>query len=128
MHCHQVDRWQTQGGWCATKDLDALSCTVRPKAECQSGRQQHRSLFTTIPFVVHNTGAGSIRNRSYNGWEPPPVCLPSVHLPSSHVTRYPRPSPAVFVYWKRSNTGSGNGLGTRLLICSRELKKKEQQS
>ena len=46
----------------------------------------------------------------------PPVCLPFVHLMSLHVTRSPRPSPAVFAYCKRSNTGSGNGLGTRLDI------------
>jgi len=30
------------------------------------------------------------------------------------VTRSPRPSPSVFAYCKRSNTGGGNGLGTRL--------------
>ena len=46
----------------------------------------------------------------------PPVCLPFVHLTSLHVTRSPRPSPAVFAYCKRSNTGGGNGLGTRLDI------------
>ena len=41
-------------------------------------------------------GDGSTRNRYFNGWAPPPVCLPSVYLTSSHVTRSPRPSPAVF--------------------------------
>ena len=30
------------------------------------------------------------------------------------MTRSPRPSPSVFAYCKRSNTGGGNGLGTRL--------------
>ena len=30
------------------------------------------------------------------GHAPPPVCLPSVYLTSSHVTRSPSPSPAVF--------------------------------
>ena len=31
-----------------------------------------------------------------NGWAPPPVCLPCVYLMAPHVTRSPRPSPAVF--------------------------------
>ena len=38
-------------------------------------------------------------------------CLPDI----THVTRSPRPSPSVFAYCKRSNTGGGNGLGTRLV-------------
>ena len=53
----------------------------------------------SIPFIVHNAdnaGDGSTRNRYFNGWAPPLVCLPSVYLTSSHVTRSPRPSPAVF--------------------------------
>ena len=29
----------------------------------------------------------------------------------------PRPSPSVFAYCKRSKTGSGNGLGTSLVLC-----------
>ena len=33
-------------------------------------------------------------------WAPPPVCLPSVYLMSSHVTKSPRPSPSVFAYWE----------------------------
>jgi len=32
------------------------------------------------------------------------------------VTRSPRPSPSIFAYCKRSNTGGGNSLGTRLEI------------
>ena len=50
-------------------------------------------------------------------WAPPSVCLQCVYLMASHVTRSPRPSPAVF---HTGNTGSGNGLGTRLLLyCAR---------
>jgi len=45
----------------------------------------------------------------------PPVCLLSVYQTSPHMTRSPRPSPSIFAYCKRSNTGSENGLGTRLL-------------
>ena len=32
-----------------------------------------------------------------------------------HVVRFTRPSGSVFAYWKRSKTGAGEGLGTRLL-------------
>ena len=31
-----------------------------------------------------------------------------------HVRRFPRPSPSVFAYWKRSKAGGAEGLGTRL--------------
>ena len=33
-----------------------------------------------------------------------------------HVRRFPRPSPSVFAYWKRSKAGGVEGLGTRLTI------------
>ena len=33
---------------------------------------------------------------------------------ASHVRRFPRPSPSVFAYWKRSKAGDVEGLGTRL--------------
>ena len=32
-----------------------------------------------------------------------------------HVRRFPRPSPSVFAYWKRSKAGGVEGLGTRLV-------------
>jgi len=47
-------------------------------------------------------------------WGLSPVCLPSVYLTLPHVTTPPRPSPSVFAYCKRSKTGGGNSLGTRL--------------
>ena len=57
---------------------------------------------------------------------PPPMCLPSVYLMSSQVTRSPWPSPSILAYCKQSNAGSWNGLGTRLakstsflVYCSR---------
>jgi len=34
-----------------------------------------------------------------------------------HVTKSPRPSPSIIAYCKRSNTGGGNGLVTRLQMC-----------
>ena len=37
-----------------------------------------------------------------------------------HVRRFPRPSPSVFAYWKRSKAGGVEGLGTRLL-CNHVL-------
>ena len=33
---------------------------------------------------------------------------------ADHVVRFTRPSPSVFAYCKRSKTGAGEGLGTRL--------------
>ena len=35
-----------------------------------------------------------------------------------HVRRFPRPSPSVFAYWKRSKAGGVEGLGTRLLSAT----------
>ena len=35
-----------------------------------------------------------------------------------HVRRFPRPSPSVFAYWKRSKSGGVEGLGTRLQLRS----------
>jgi len=43
----------------------------------------------------------------------PHVCLPSVYLMWSQVTKSPRPFPSIFVYCKRSNSGGRNGLGKR---------------
>ena len=33
---------------------------------------------------------------------------------ADHVVRFTRPSPSIFAYCKRSKTGAGEGLGTRL--------------
>ena len=68
-----------------------------------SERLQGRRL---IPFVVHNVGDRSTRNRYYNGWAPPTVCLPDV-ITCDQISQR-------ISYWKRSNTGCGNGLGMRL--------------
>ena len=35
-----------------------------------------------------------------------------------HVVRFTRPSGSVFAYWKRSKTGAGEGLGTRLSVLA----------
>ena len=37
---------------------------------------------------------------------------------ADHVVRFTRPSPSVFAYCKRSKTGAGEGLGTRLVYGS----------
>ena len=42
------------------------------------------------------------------------------------MTRSPRPSPSVFAYCKRSNTGGGNGLGTRLEKASLWAEQEEE--
>ena len=50
-----------------------------------------------------------------------PSCLPS-HLPDvMQVTVSLRLSPSVFAYCKRSKTGGGNGLGTRLAFQAWEV-------
>ena len=41
---------------------------------------------------------------------------PCVYLMSSHMTKSPRPSPAIFASCKRSNDVCGSGLGTRLIL------------
>ena len=54
-------------------------------------------------------------------WLATPLSLPSVYLMSPHITKSPRPSSSVFAYCRRSTTGDGNGLRTRLhnlLACS----------
>ena len=42
-------------------------------------------------------------------------------LPSLHRTKSPSPSPSIFAYLKQSNTGRGEGLGTRLLSFVHDL-------
>ena len=73
------------------KNLDVLSCTVRPKAGCQTVCEAdlYHSLFIT-------PGTDQLETGIISGWAPPPVCLPSVYLMSSHVTRSPRPPPTIF--------------------------------
>ena len=70
----------------------------RPVLYCPSNGwiSEHSQGRRSIPFIVHNAGDGSTRNRYFIGWAPPPVCLPSVYLTSLHVTRSPRPSPTAF--------------------------------
>ena len=47
---------------------------------------------------------------------------------ADHVVRFTRLSPSVFAYCKRSKTGAGEGLGTRLSIWSKNLRNFEQQA
>ena len=97
------------GGGGRMENLKALSCIISPRAEGQSV-----SLSVSIPFAIHSTRDRSTRNGNYYCPAPFHVCLPSVYLMSPHMTKSPRPSPSVFAYCKRSNTGGGNGLGMRL--------------
>ena len=41
-----------------------------------------------------------------------------------HVRSFPRPSPSVFAYWKRSKTGGVEGLGTRLVYSASQQESK----
>ena len=40
---------------------------------------------------------------------------------ADHVVRFTRPSPSVFAYCKRSKTGAGEGLGTRLMYPASKM-------
>ena len=94
VQCHQVDT-------CA-KNLDVLSCTVRPKAGCQSVCKQ------TI-YNVHCS--------------PPRMCLPSVYLTSSHVTRSPGPPYfilEVMKYWRWERPGTRLAK-TEVLVTQKKL-------
>ena len=90
MRLRHVDRRQTHGGQYPTRNLEAFSCIISPRAGGQS-----ISKAVSIPSVVHSArdGMGFITVALL------PMCLPS---------------PSVFAYCKRSNTGGGNSLGTRL--------------
>jgi len=92
------------------RNLEALSNTISLRAGGQSV-----SKAVSIPSVVHSARDGSTRNGNFYCRAPPPICLPSVYL-TLHITKSPRPSPSIFAYCKRSNTGGGNGLGTRLWL------------
>jgi len=37
---------------------------------------------------------------------------------TDHMMKFPRPSPSVFAYCKRSETGGVKGLGTRIANCT----------
>ena len=78
------------------EESQRLSCTVHPKAACQNIRKvadRYCSLFTMPGTDRRKTGI-------IKGWAPPSMCLPSVYLMSLHMTRSPRPSPAISS-WKR---------------------------
>jgi len=68
----------------------------------------------SIQFTVCNTRGLVDEKWDYCGRALSPVCLPSVYLMSSNVTRSPRHSRSVFIYCKQFNTGGENSLGTRL--------------
>ena len=93
------------------KKFETLSCTISLRAG-----DQNVSKAASMPFFVHNTSDVSTQNRSYFWQEPPPMCLPSVYLMSSHVTKSPRRSPSVFANCKWSNARNGNSLGKRLSL------------
>jgi len=65
--------------------------------------------------MMYEAKDGLIQNGNYYSRTPPPVCLLSVHLTSSHVTRSSRLSPSIFAYRKRSKTEGWKSLGTRLV-------------
>ena len=73
------------------------------------------------PPVFDSLRYANIQGKVWENWShvtPPPVCLPSVNLMSSHVTRSPRPSPSMFYILQIQCTGGRNGLGTRLVASA----------
>jgi len=85
------------------------ACTISLRAGSQSVSEAW-----SIQFVVHGTRDGLTQNGNYYCQALPPVCLPSICLTYLHMTKSPRSSPSIFVYYKRSNTGGENSLETRL--------------
>ena len=64
----------------------------------------------SIPSIVHD-----VRDRkNYYDWAPSLVC---VYLTPPHMTKSPNPPHSIFAYCKRSKTGGGNSLGTRLVFA-----------
>ena len=73
-------------------------------------------------LTIHTVRCSQCRGRTnaLNGWAPPPMCLPSLYLTSSHVTRSHRPSPAVFIlqameywWWERPGNEATTGCGVQ---------------
>ena len=100
MRLHQVD---TRGAM-PDEILEALSCTIRPRAEGQS-----MSKAASIPFIIHDTRNGSTRNGTYYGRAPPPVCC----LPDVIARDQIYQSPPHICILQMVKYGSGNGLGRR---------------
>ena len=88
-HAPQKMGKQLGGGWCLMKDLEALlviSCPRTLRLECLKG-----SVNACCSVDINVTISD----------QAPPLCLPSVHSTSSHVTKSPRPFPSIFAYCKR---------------------------
>ena len=81
-HIHTVDTRRAV----PSEECPVLYC---PSKGWMSERCQGRQ---SIPFVQTDR----CKTGFYNGWAPHSVCLPSVYLTSSHVTRPPRPPPTAF--------------------------------
>ena len=106
-------------------NLEALSCTISPRAGGQS-----ISKAVSIPSVVHSARDGSTRKRNYYCRVLPLLFSASQSIfccyhgsrkgcSSSHlISQIYQTFPSIFAYCKRSNTGGGNVLGTRLLVCA----------
>ena len=80
-------------------NCEALSSAISLRAEGQKV-----SKAVSIVFITRNIDDKDISTQMgiINVGNPPP---PSVYLMSLHMTKSPRPSPSVFTYCKRSNTG-----------------------
>jgi len=104
----QVDRQLTHRGRCSTVIIP-VSCWTIPVDMNNKQCWCLANVLTSSPWTNSIRKDFEILRRASF-----PVCLPFVYLTSWCVTKSPRPSPSIFVYCKQSNTGGGNGLGTRL--------------
>ena len=86
VRCHQVARHMVDTRRAVPNEESRRPVLYCPSNGWISERSKGRQ---SIPFIVHNAGDGSTQNRYFNGWAPPPVCLPSVYQTSLHVTRSP---------------------------------------
>ena len=80
--------------------------------------------FAAPPLISSLLGQINAKQVSYNGWIPNPVCLPSVYLTSSQVTRSPRPPPYLDT---ASNQMLAVGMGLRVPFVDQSVLHLEYQ-
>jgi len=130
-------RWVSLTSYCSCLDnnttgLDNCSTGLATRRFCTSRRLEtiyFRITIAIVPWDVHQeiplnyftapgtgrheTGIITVSQRLLQC-----MCLSSSYLTLAHMTRSPGPSPSVFAYCKRSKTGGGNSLGTRLPLSN----------
>ena len=73
-------------------------------------------------WMSEHSAFGRTVQDSTTSWAPPPVCLPSAYLTSSHMTRYPRPSPrriSKYWWWERPGNEGTVCVCVNIWMCIR---------